>query len=208
VNRRRAVLCAIAVLVPTTAETGCGAEGPPGTAATGNGERVMSKGRALIALPLAVILYVVLAANTSCGEAGTSGSEATGAPAVPKPKPENVSIEWDWPEGRQSVVTIYWNVPETLTGRMCESGARHTKVPPGWFEGGKLVHRVEPPLICEWGNFLYGTVSTTGMQQEKGYMYCGIYKGWMHREMARKSTTKPGELISCKFTNPKPEPNA
>lgn len=38
-NRRRAivaVLCAIAVLVPTTAETGCGAEGPPGTAATGN----------------------------------------------------------------------------------------------------------------------------------------------------------------------------
>jgi hypothetical protein len=166
--------------------------------------------RKVLAIVLAAVVLLPLTAATGCEGEGVPGSAATGAPAVPKPKREHVSIEWDWPEGRQSVVTIYWNVPEELTGRTCESGARKTKVPAGWINGGKLVHRVEPPLICDWDGFLYGTVSTTGMQQEKGYMNCSIHlgSGIITREVSRKSTTKPGELISCKFTNPKPEPNA
>jgi hypothetical protein len=124
---------------------------------------------------------------TSCAPEGGTGNPPE--PAAPK-KGRNVSIEVDWPQGRTSPVTITYYAPTYLKG--------------GCATGQRLVHRVNPPFICDWSGYTEGTISVTAMQNEKGLLICAITLGtYLNSEVSRKSTQRIGQLITCTFTDKK-----
>lgn len=144
-------------------------------------------------------------------EGGPSGSEATGNPAKPK-KVTTLGIEVDWTSSDE-LVTIYWHVPQGLTEYNCEAGARRSaskaekaKHNLGYFphptQGNPLVHRMEPPLICDWGNYHDGDpVSVSALQQKKGSLSVAI---WVDgRQVSYNSTLKAGEIITAVYPLPK-----
>jgi hypothetical protein len=141
------------------------------------------KGWAVIAL-LTILLTSGGWATECAPDPGTPNAPAPEAPH--KSKGQHLAIEVDWPEGRKSPVTIAYTVPTNVTGGACPTGTR-------------LVHRVDPPFVCDWDGYTGGAVSVTALQNEHGLMTCGIYLGAWHREVDRRSTTKIGELLTCRL---------
>lgn len=141
--------------------------------------------RVLVCGLLSVIALLSLTGATMkdcAGDGGTGNPPVIGAPK----KGQHLALEVDWPEGRKSPVTISYNVPEGLSHGSCPTGYR-------------LVHRVDPPLVCDFDGYVGGRVTITALQNEPGLMTCEIFLGAWHREVEHKSTRKAGDLLHCEL---------
>ena len=138
--------------------------------------------KALSALTLTLVLLVSGGWATTCAQEG-------GTPAPVIKKGQHLSIEVDWPDGRKTPVTISYKVPTNVSEHQCPSGYR-------------IVHRVDPPFICDFDGYTGGEVTITAVQSDPGYMDCSIFLGSIiPREVDRHSTTKAGELLRCRLAD-------
>lgn len=131
----------------------------------------------------------LLATLVSSGAWATDCAPEGGTPGpIVAAKGQHIAIEVDWPEDRKTPVTISYKLPTNLTHANCELGYR-------------IVHRVQPPFICDAEGYTGGEVTITALQNDPGLMDCAIFLGWMHREVDRHSTRKAGELLRCRLAD-------